>query len=236
MCHYEGRLLDGTVFDSSRKRGSPTTFAPNQVIKGWTEALQLMRPGDRWELVIPSELAYGSRGAGGKIGPDEVLVFDLELISVAAGGSGVLAQLKRFATTPLLGPLAPWHLLLVAVLAYRMFGGGDGGKRRVTASHILVDTEASAEALRVKLAAVEPDAMPQEFAALAQQHSKCPSGKKGGSLGEFGPGQMVPAFDKVCWSAPVGEVQGPINTGFGFHLILVTQRTADEPAKADKAK
>ena len=141
-CHYKGTTIDGSEFDSSYKRGKPTTFAPNQVIKGWTEAMQLMKEGDTWELYvertlllllllvllpllgcataapatfalpptcchysstaaaanthslthslthpaslryIPSELAYGSRGAGGKIGPDAVLVFTLNLITV----------------------------------------------------------------------------------------------------------------------------------------------------------
>ena len=60
-CHYKGWVIDGTEFDSSYKRGKPATFAPNQVIKGWTEAMQLMKEGDKWELTIPSELAYGDR-------------------------------------------------------------------------------------------------------------------------------------------------------------------------------
>ncbi len=81
-CHYAGTLTDGTEFDSSYKRGSPTTFAPNQVIKGWTEAMQLMKEGDTWELYIPSELAYGDRGAGRMIPGGAVLVFKLELIEV----------------------------------------------------------------------------------------------------------------------------------------------------------
>lgn len=81
-CHYAGTLTDGTEFDSSYKRGSPTTFAPNQVIKGWTEAMQLMREGDTWELYLPSELAYGDRGAGRSIPGGAVLVFKLNLIEV----------------------------------------------------------------------------------------------------------------------------------------------------------
>jgi len=81
-CHYKGTTLDGKEFDSSYKRGKPTTFAPNQVIRGWTEAMQLMREGDQWELTIPSELAYGDSGAGGMIKPGDVLVFTLELIKV----------------------------------------------------------------------------------------------------------------------------------------------------------
>lgn len=80
--HYEGRLIDGTVFDSSRKRGTPAVFPVDAVIPGWTEALQLMQEGGHYELVIPPELAYGARGAGAKIGPNETLVFDVELIKV----------------------------------------------------------------------------------------------------------------------------------------------------------
>ncbi len=82
VVHYRGRLLNGTEFDSSHKRGMPAEFAVNRVIKGWTEGLQLMKEGGKAELFIPSELAYGSRGAGGLIGPDETLVFEVELISI----------------------------------------------------------------------------------------------------------------------------------------------------------
>ncbi|CAJ1940036.1 unnamed protein product [Cylindrotheca closterium] len=81
-CHYAGTLIDGTEFDSSYKRGQPTTFAPNQVIKGWTEAMQLMKEGGKWELYIPSELAYGDRGAGGRIPGGSVLIFILEMLEV----------------------------------------------------------------------------------------------------------------------------------------------------------
>jgi len=80
--HYKGTLIDGTEFDSSYKRGQPATFPVNGVIKGWTEALQLMKVGDTFKLVIPSELAYGERGAGGMIGPNSVLVFDVELLAI----------------------------------------------------------------------------------------------------------------------------------------------------------
>mmetsp|Transcript_22989 Transcript_22989/g.47825 ORF Transcript_22989/g.47825 Transcript_22989/m.47825 type:complete len:159 (-) Transcript_22989:2209-2685(-) len=81
-CHYAGTLIDGTEFDSSYKRGQPLTFAPNQVIKGWTEAMQLMKEGGKWELYIPSELGYGDRGAGAQIPGGAVLVFTLELLEV----------------------------------------------------------------------------------------------------------------------------------------------------------
>jgi FKBP-type peptidyl-prolyl cis-trans isomerase FklB len=80
--HYHGTLLDGTVFDSSYERGEPASFPVNGVIAGWTEALQLMKEGDKWRLFIPGNLAYGSRGAGGDIGPNATLIFDVELLSV----------------------------------------------------------------------------------------------------------------------------------------------------------
>ena len=74
--------MDGTEFDSSYKRGQPTTFAPNQVIKGWTEAMQLMGEGDKWELYIPSELAYGDSKRGQFITPGAVLVFTIEILKI----------------------------------------------------------------------------------------------------------------------------------------------------------
>lgn len=80
--HYHGTLPDGTVFDSSVERGEPISFAVNGVIKGWTEALQLMHVGDKWKLYVPADLAYGARGAGPKIGPNQALVFDVELLGV----------------------------------------------------------------------------------------------------------------------------------------------------------
>jgi FKBP-type peptidyl-prolyl cis-trans isomerase FklB len=80
--NYKGTLIDGTEFDSSYKRGQPATFPVNGVIKGWTEALQLMKPGAKWELAVPSDLAYGERGAGGTIGPNATLLFDVELLGI----------------------------------------------------------------------------------------------------------------------------------------------------------
>jgi FKBP-type peptidyl-prolyl cis-trans isomerase FklB len=82
ICHYRGTFIDGTEFDSSQKPGQPATFPVNGVIKGWQEALQLMPVGSRWQLFIPSELAYGSRGAGDRIGPNATLIFELELIAI----------------------------------------------------------------------------------------------------------------------------------------------------------
>ena len=81
-CHYEGTLIDGTLFDSSVKRGQPAVFGVNQVIPGWVEALQLMPEGSKWKLYIPSELGYGAQGAGEMIPPHSALVFEVELLEV----------------------------------------------------------------------------------------------------------------------------------------------------------
>lgn len=78
--HYKGSLIDGTVFDSSYERGSPIEFPVSNVIKGWQEALKMMKAGDKWEVYIPSELAYGEKGAGDRIGPNSTLIFTIELI------------------------------------------------------------------------------------------------------------------------------------------------------------
>lgn len=107
-CHYRGKLVDGTEFDSSYKRGKPTDFAPNQVIGGWTEAMQLMHEGEKWELYVPANLAYGSAGAGGSIPGGAALIFEIEILKVGGGcgGGGGSAWI--------------WYLLVAAVLA---FGG-----------------------------------------------------------------------------------------------------------------
>ena len=90
---------------------------------------------------------------------------------------------------------------------------------KATARHLLVETEEQCNDLKAQ---IEGGA---DFADLAKQYSKCPSGQQGGELGEFGPGMMVPEFDKVVFSAPLNEVQGPVQTQFGYHLLEVTSRT-----------
>jgi len=80
--HYHGTLIDGTVFDSSVQRGEPVSFPVEGVIPGWVEALQLMKEGDKWQLVIPAKLAYGEQGAGGPIGPNSTLIFEVELLTI----------------------------------------------------------------------------------------------------------------------------------------------------------
>ncbi len=82
QCHYHGTLIDGTVFDSSVERGQPAIFPVNAVIQGWVEALQMMRVGSKWQLFIPSDLAYGNQGAGDVIAPDSTLIFEVELLKI----------------------------------------------------------------------------------------------------------------------------------------------------------
>lgn len=82
VCHYKGTTLDGKEFDSSYKRGEPAEFPLNRVIPGWTEGVQLMKEGAKYQFFIPSKLAYGPRGAGSDIGPDETLIFEVELIKI----------------------------------------------------------------------------------------------------------------------------------------------------------
>jgi FKBP-type peptidyl-prolyl cis-trans isomerase FklB len=81
-CHYKGTLIDETVFDSSYDRGEPAKFQVNQVIQGWVEALQLMKTGSTWMLYVPTELAYGDRGAGDTIKPGTTLIFKIELLRI----------------------------------------------------------------------------------------------------------------------------------------------------------
>ncbi len=99
VTHYRGTLISGTEFDSSVKRGKPAEFPVNGVIKGWTEALQLMKKGSKWQLFIPSELAYGERGAGADIGPNATLIFDIELLEIKAKPVAEVAQGAQGAVT-----------------------------------------------------------------------------------------------------------------------------------------
>ena len=137
-------------------------------------------------------------------------------------------------------PIPRWAALalLFGYLLKSLFPSGGG--RKVSASHILVASEALCQELAKQLRALPTaEQVSAKFAALAKEHSSCPSGKSGGgALGTFTAGQMVPAFDKVCWEAPVGAVMGPVQTQFGFHLIVVTHRDpppAEEEGAGKKA-
>lgn len=120
-CHYRGTLVDGTEFDSSYKRGKPATFAPNQVISGWTQAMQLMREGDKWELYIPSELAYGDRGSG-KIPAGSVLIFELEILKINEPSMFSFFGIDFSQPTTLM-----WVAVFVFILYNKLGGGGFGG-------------------------------------------------------------------------------------------------------------
>eukprot|EP00933_Yihiella_yeosuensis_P032499 TRINITY_DN2609_c0_g1_i1.p1 TRINITY_DN2609_c0_g1~~TRINITY_DN2609_c0_g1_i1.p1 ORF type:complete len:405 (+),score=88.39 TRINITY_DN2609_c0_g1_i1:61-1215(+) len=121
VCHYRGSLLSGVEFDSSYKRNSPATFKPSGVVPGWTEALQLMRPGDKWKLWLPPSLGYGSRGAGSSIPPNAVLEFELELLEVKPEpdwGEWIVDSLK---TNPML-------VFMGLYLIFQVYSATSGGK------------------------------------------------------------------------------------------------------------
>jgi FKBP-type peptidyl-prolyl cis-trans isomerase FklB len=105
VCNYKGTLINGTEFDSSYKRGQPATFPVGQVIKGWTEALQLMPVGSKWQLFVPADMAYGDRGAGPDIGPNATLIFDVELLSIKPAGLAPAPAAAPAAVAP--GATAP---------------------------------------------------------------------------------------------------------------------------------
>jgi len=121
-CHYRGTRIDGAEFDSSYKRGKPTTFAPNQVVKGWTEAMQLMKEGDKWELTVPSELAYGDGGAGDKIKAGDVLVFELEILKVSEPSGFEIMGIH--VDTQMAVMLGMGLLFLLFNFGSSLFGGG----------------------------------------------------------------------------------------------------------------
>jgi FKBP-type peptidyl-prolyl cis-trans isomerase FklB len=107
VVNYRGTLIDGTEFDSSYKRGEPATFPVNRVIKGWTEALQLMKPGAKYHLYIPSNLAYGPGGTGGDIGPNATLIFEVELLSVKPGEATPPSEAAPSAAAPASATASP---------------------------------------------------------------------------------------------------------------------------------
>eukprot|EP01049_Picozoa_sp_SAG25_P007005 SAG25_NODE_552_length_6985_cov_2.281295_8_plen_225_part_00 len=121
-CHYKGTLINGVEFDSSYKRNAPATFAPNQVVAGWTEAMQLMKEGDKWELVLPSELAYGDSARGRHIRPGSVLIFTLHILEVQAAAP---YDLKWFADKLPFVLMAGFALMTL----YSVGGGGGGGPK-----------------------------------------------------------------------------------------------------------
>jgi hypothetical protein len=226
VCQYKGTLLDGTVFDSSYDRGKPATFAPNQVIPAWSEALQLMRKGDKWKLFVPSKLGYGDRGAGKTIKPGATLIFELDLIEIKHG-----ENMYWYTNLPLIGTLTSplsdgssityGHVafFMILIFYYSKKSNNSTNTRKVAARHILVKDLSVATLLKKQI-----NNKIVNFEKAAAEHSICPSKKQGGFLGEFTAGQMVPQFDKVVWEAKVGDLEGPIQTQYGYHLIRVDRR------------
>lgn len=139
VCHYRGTLISGDEFDSSYGRGSPSTFKPNQVVAGWTEALQLMRPGDKWRLVLPSQLAYGDR-AQSKIPAGSVLIFELELITVSEPGNYLEEAVDMVKQNPMI-------LLIVGYLIYVLYSSAGTG----TSGKVLSLKDASRSAKTIKV-------------------------------------------------------------------------------------
>ena len=135
-----------------------------------------------------------------------------------------------FLNSSAIGPFSVWHFLFMFFVIYLWVGAS---KKSAHVSHILVKDAAVARVLKAQLDKVPAaEDLKDLFYMIAEKTSVCPSGKSsGGDLGCFGPGQMVPAFDRVCWDAPVGKVQGPVETQFGHHLILVHKRVDDEEGK-----
>lgn len=121
--HYKGSLISGQEFDSSYKRGKPTSFRPKDVIKGWNEALRMMKEGDKWELVLPPSLAYGNRKAGKHITPDSVLLFEMELVRVDPDADGGFLSGLLDVIPPSLKSLPTFVYFLVAYLIYTIISG-----------------------------------------------------------------------------------------------------------------
>jgi peptidylprolyl isomerase len=182
VCHYTGSLLDGTIFDSSVRRGQPATFKPSQVIPGWTEALQLMKEGDKWELTIPSELAYGDRGSGSRIPGGSVLKFELELLEVREASKFILLGLD------LTDPQTMIFVIIAIYYIYRMFFSGGGGAKGPAVS---LEEASSADNPRVffDMAIGEDDAGRIEMELFAKHYPKTAENFRALCTGEKGVGK-----------------------------------------------
>lgn len=241
ICHYEGKLITGEVFDSSYKRGSPATLRPKNVIKGWTEALKMMHVGDKWELVVPSELAYGSKGTGKKIPPDSVLVFDLELLDIKGQAAVVNDpndweewlhsthfEIAGFRVTYYI--TMPFFVAVLISIVRAVIMAQQ--QSYCVARHINTKTE---EECYKALSRVNKG---EDFAQVAKELSKCQSAKKGGSLGKFYRDMMAPEVDKVCFDVKkeLGKVYGPIKSSFGWHVLIVDERVISESEQFNNFK
>jgi peptidylprolyl isomerase/FKBP-type peptidyl-prolyl cis-trans isomerase FkpA len=196
--HYDGTLLDGTEFDSSRKRSHPFDFilGEGQVIKGWEIGVVGMKVGGRRKLTIPPELGYGRRGQPPAIPGNATLLFDVELLAIEHAAAGQ-ANHPRMITAR--------HVLIQYM-----------GSRNAESSIVRTREQARAVAQEVLERAKAGD----DFSRLAVEYSDEPgAGSRGGALGRFGRGKFVPEFDDAAFALKPGQISGLVETPFGFHII-----------------
>jgi len=196
--HYVGTLADGSVFDSSRKRGQPFNFVlgGGQVIKGWDRGVLGMKVGGHRKLTIPPSLGYGPRGQPPAIPPDSTLVFDIELLAIDHSTAADAAKPRMISAR---------HILIE-------YMGSRGADAAIVRTREQARTVAKEVLERVNAG--------EDFARLAVEFSdEAGAGGRGGALGRFGRGKMVPEFDAAAFSLKPGEVSGIVETPFGFHII-----------------
>lgn len=200
--NYTGTLSDGTVFDASSTRGRPIDFklGAGQVIKGWDQGIAGMKVGGKRTLVIPPSLAYGERSRG-KIPANSTLTFEVELVDIKAPGAAGAVE-----KSPKIGAR---HILIQWI-----------GCDRAPSSVVRTREQARRVAEDVLARAKRGD----DLARLAVEFSDEPgASSRGGSLGRFGRGQMVGAFEEVAFNLKPGEISGIVETPFGFHIIQRTE-------------
>eukprot|EP00927_Polykrikos_kofoidii_P068936 TRINITY_DN64295_c0_g1_i1.p1 TRINITY_DN64295_c0_g1~~TRINITY_DN64295_c0_g1_i1.p1 ORF type:complete len:330 (+),score=68.58 TRINITY_DN64295_c0_g1_i1:82-1071(+) len=240
---YEGRIIDKqefgkmTVFDTTYDMKKPPTLKVRSFVPGLIEALQLMKPGDKWEVLIPAKLAYGKKGRSGKkkVPPNADLMYTMEVLQMADGSRddewdkwlheplfflfGFIG-INRTIIMPLLAAVFVTLVRLCWLSSLRT---------SATAKHIVCTTE---ELCYKALSRVNKG---EDFAALAKELSTCSSGKKGGNLGKFFRDTYPPEFEKVVFDekTDIGKAYGPIKTQFGWHVVVVESRFISEEERLE---
>ena len=241
VVHYKGSIgHNGFVFDSSYKRRKPNRFQPKHLIKGWKEAMLMMSPGDKWEIYLPSELAYGERGfSKGKITPGDALTFVVEVISIEAESSNAFLQLLNhdmFSNSFI--DIKLYHLIIFIIAALIHFVDKSNFlspppqfERVAFVSHILLETEEECDKIMEQLNSKDNKT---SFSELAKMFSCCDSSESGGSLGSFSPNEgFSEEFEQVLFDSEIGSYS-KIASKFGFHIAVVTKREMQEIRKIDE--